>query len=58
MYVLCPAAECHCQVHVSVADYFRWCDHHKLLTPSGAGQLAIIELTYLIYLFVISFEFW
>jgi len=42
MHILCTSLECHIQLHVAV--YLRRCDHHELLTPSGAGQLVITEL--------------
>ena len=44
MHIFCTPMECCFQLYVAV--YFRRCDHHELLTPSGAGQLTIIVLTY------------
>jgi len=57
MDILCSAVECHFQLYVAV--YFRWYDHHELLTPSGGGQLAITALTYFNFmylLFYLNFE--
>jgi len=33
-------------ISATAEHLFRWCYHHELLTPTGAGQLAITELTY------------
>jgi len=52
MHILCIAAECRFQLHDAILD-----DHHELVKPSGAGQLAITELTNLTsLLFDINFD--